>query len=34
MTAALVTITEAFDLPRPEDIRALGFVVRLHNDQP
>lgn len=23
------TITEAFDLPRPEDIRAMGFVVKL-----
>ena len=24
-----ITITEAFELPRPEDIRAMGFVVKL-----
>ena len=24
-----LTITQAFDLPRPEDIRAMGFVIRL-----
>ena len=23
-------ITEAFELPRPEDIRAMGFVVKLN----
>src|SRR5688572_18231648 len=25
----MTTITEAFELPRPEDIRAMGFVVKL-----
>lgn len=34
MAAALMTITEAFDLPRPEDIRAMGFVVRLQEAEP
>jgi hypothetical protein len=29
-----MTITEAFDLPRPEDIRAIGFVVRLRDSDP
>ena len=27
----MTTITEAFDLPRPEDIRAMGFVVKLRD---
>ena len=25
----MTTITDAFELPRPEDIRAMGFVVKL-----
>src|SRR4051812_17935824 len=29
-----MTITEAFDLPRPEDIRAMGFVVKLREADP
>jgi hypothetical protein len=29
-----ITITEAFDLPRPEDIRAMGFVVKLREYDP
>ena len=29
-----LTITEAFDLPRPEDIRAMGFVVKLREAEP
>ena len=29
-----VTITDAFDLPRPEDIRAMGFVVKLREAEP
>jgi hypothetical protein len=28
------TITDAFDLPRPEDIRAMGFVVKLRDSDP
>ena len=28
------TITDAFDLPRPEDIRAMGFVVKLRESAP
>jgi hypothetical protein len=28
------TITDAFDLPRPEDIRAMGFVVKLRESDP
>src|SRR3954454_7707362 len=28
------TITDAFDLPRPEDIRAMGFVVKLREADP
>jgi hypothetical protein len=28
------TITEAFELPRPEDIRAMGFVVKLSEADP
>jgi hypothetical protein len=28
------TITEAFELPRPEDIRAMGFVVKLRDADP
>ncbi len=28
------TITDAFDLPRPEDIRAMGFVVKLRESEP
>jgi hypothetical protein len=30
----MTTITEAFVLPRPEDIRAMGFVVRLRESEP
>jgi hypothetical protein len=30
----MTTITEAFELPRPEDIRAMGFVVRLRESDP
>jgi len=30
----MTTITEAFDLPRPEDIRAMGFVVKLRELDP
>src|SRR5689334_21525777 len=30
----MTTITEAFELPRPEDIRAMGFVVRLREADP
>jgi hypothetical protein len=30
----MTTITEAFDLPRPEDIRAMGFVVALRESDP
>jgi hypothetical protein len=30
----MTTITEAFELPRPEDIRAMGFVVRLRELEP
>jgi Family of unknown function (DUF6079) len=29
-----MTITEAFELPRPEDIRAMGFVVKLRESDP
>src|SRR5882672_6562582 len=29
-----MTITDAFDLPRPEDIRAMGFVVKLREAEP
>src|SRR5882762_1366502 len=29
-----MTITDAFDLPRPEDIRAMGFVVKLRESDP
>jgi len=29
-----LTITEAFDLPRPEDIRAMGFVIKLREAEP
>lgn len=29
-----MTITDAFDLPRPEDIRAMGFVVKLREADP
>ena len=28
------TITDAFDFPRPEDIRAMGFVVKLRESDP
>jgi ribosomal 50S subunit-associated protein YjgA (DUF615 family) len=28
------TITDVFDLPRPEDIRAMGFVVKLRESDP
>jgi len=28
------TITDAFDLPRPEDIRAMAFVVKLRESDP
>src|SRR5512139_2384267 len=28
------TIAEAFDLPRPQDIRAMGFVVKLREAEP
>ncbi len=28
------TITDAFDLPRPQDIRAMGFVVKLREAEP
>jgi hypothetical protein len=27
-----LTITDAYDLPRPEDIRAMGFVIKLRED--
>jgi hypothetical protein len=30
----MTTITEAFELPRPEDIRAMGFVVKLRELEP
>lgn len=30
----MTTITEAFELPRPEDIRAMGFVVKLRESDP
>lgn len=30
----MTTITEAFELPRPEDIRAMGFVVKLRELDP
>ncbi|MBL0196972.1 MAG: hypothetical protein IPQ09_22640 [Myxococcales bacterium] len=30
----MTTITEAFDLPRAEDIRAMGFVVKLRESDP
>lgn len=30
----MTTITEAFELPRPEDIRAMGFVVKLREIEP
>jgi len=30
----MTTINEAFDLRRPEDIRAMGFVVRLRESDP
>ncbi len=30
----MITITEAFELPRPEDIRAMGFVVKLRELDP
>jgi hypothetical protein len=29
-----LTIAEAFDLPRPEDIRAMGFVIKLREAEP
>src|SRR5262245_48466267 len=29
-----LAITEAFDLPRPEDIRAMGFVIKLREADP
>lgn len=29
-----ITITDAFELPRPEDIRAMGFVVKLRESDP
>ena len=29
----MTTITEAFELPRPEDIRAMGFVVKLRESE-
>ncbi|MCG8556833.1 MAG: DUF6079 family protein [Proteobacteria bacterium] len=29
-----LTITDAFDLPRPEDIRAMGFVIKLREAEP
>jgi hypothetical protein len=29
-----LTITEAFELPRPEDIRAMGFVIKLREAKP
>ena len=29
-----MTITDAFDLPRPEDIRAMGFVIKLREAEP
>ena len=29
-----MTITDAFELPRPEDIRAMGFVVKLREADP
>ena len=29
-----LTITQAFDLPRPQDIRAMGFVVKLRESDP
>ena len=29
-----LTISEAFRLPRPEDIRAMGFVVKLREADP
>ena len=28
------TITDAFHLPRPEDFRAMGFVVKLRESDP
>ena len=31
---AQITITQAFDLPRPEDIRAMGFVIKLREAAP
>ena len=30
----MTTIREAFDLPRPEDLRAMGFVIRLNEADP
>jgi Family of unknown function (DUF6079) len=30
----MMTITDAFDLPRPQDIRAMGFVVKLREAEP
>ncbi|MEQ1502006.1 MAG: DUF6079 family protein [Myxococcota bacterium] len=30
----MITITDAFQLPRPEDIRAMGFVVKLREADP
>ncbi|MDQ3363903.1 MAG: DUF6079 family protein [Myxococcota bacterium] len=30
----MTTITEAFELPRPEDIRAMGFVIKLRELDP
>ncbi len=32
--ATMTSITEAFELPRPEDIRAMGFVVKLRELDP
>src|SRR5207247_4622152 len=29
-----ITITDAFDLPRPEDIRAMDFVIKLRESDP
>jgi hypothetical protein len=30
----MTTISDAFDLPRAEDIRAMGFVVKLRESDP
>jgi len=34
MTDTKMTITDAFDLPQPQDIRAMGFVIRLREAEP